>query len=96
VALIIGCFYLHQNYDQRGMMNINGALFLFLINLTLQNAFAVVNVSSGLLSQVTNDLMPFQVFCQELPVFLREHCSGMYRVDAYFICKNLAEVCMVC
>lgn len=68
-------FFYNQKYDQRGTLNINGALFLLLLNLSLQNAFAVVNV-----------------FCQELPVFLREHGSGMYRVDAYFFCKNLAEV----
>lgn len=33
-----------------------------------------------------------QVFCSEMPVFLREHFNGMYRVDVYFLCKTLAEV----
>jgi hypothetical protein len=33
-----------------------------------------------------------QVFCAEMPVFLREHFNGMYRVDVYFLCKTLAEV----
>lgn len=32
-----------------------------------------------------------QVFCSELPVFLREHFNGMYRADVYFLCKTLAE-----
>jgi ATP-binding cassette, subfamily G (WHITE), eye pigment precursor transporter len=32
-----------------------------------------------------------QVFCAELPIFLREHKNGMYRTDVYFICKTLAE-----
>lgn len=32
-----------------------------------------------------------QVFCAELPIFLREHRNGMYRTDIYFICKTLAE-----
>jgi ABC-type multidrug transport system permease subunit len=27
-----------------------------------------------------------------MPVFLREHFNGMYRVDVYFLCKTLAEV----
>ncbi|CAG0919855.1 unnamed protein product, partial [Notodromas monacha] len=27
------------------------------------------------------------VFCQELPIFLREHFNGMYRVDVYFLSK---------
>ena len=46
VALILGLFFLRQKYDQRGLMNINGALFLFLVNLSVQNAFAVINVSN--------------------------------------------------
>jgi hypothetical protein len=33
-----------------------------------------------------------QVFCAEMPIFLREHFNGMYRVDVYFLCKTLAEV----
>jgi len=33
-----------------------------------------------------------QVFCAELPIFLREHKNGMYRTDVYFICKTLAEM----
>lgn len=33
-----------------------------------------------------------QVFCTELPVFLREHKNGMYRTDVYFLCKTLAEM----
>lgn len=32
-----------------------------------------------------------QVFCAELPIFLREHRNGMYRTDVYFLCKTLAE-----
>jgi len=47
-------------------MNINGALFLILTNMTFQNMFAVINV-----------------FCAELPIFLREHFNGMYRTDVY-------------
>lgn len=36
-------------------------------------------------------LLP-QVFCSELPVFMREHHNGMYRTDVYFLSKTLAEV----
>lgn len=32
-----------------------------------------------------------QVFCAELPIFLKENRNGMYRTDVYFICKTLAE-----
>ncbi|XP_063236423.1 protein white-like [Bacillus rossius redtenbacheri] len=75
VALVIGLVYFNQKMDQDGVMNINGALFLFLTNMTFQNLFAVINV-----------------FCSEMPVFLREHHNGMYRTDVYFVCKSLAEV----
>lgn len=74
VSLLIGVIYFGQRVDQDGVMNINGALFIFLTNMTFQNVFAVINV-----------------FCAELPIFLREHKNGMYRTDVYFICKTLAE-----
>ncbi|KAH0946841.1 hypothetical protein HN011_008567 [Eciton burchellii] len=74
ISLLIGVIYFGQQMDQDGVMNINGALFIFLTNMTFQNIFAVINV-----------------FCAELPIFLREHRNGMYRTDVYFICKTLAE-----
>ncbi|OXA56819.1 protein white isoform X2 [Folsomia candida] len=75
IALILGAIYFGQELDQKGVMNLNGALFLFLTNMTFQNVFAVINV-----------------FCVELPIFLREHFNGMYRTDVYFLSKTLAEV----
>ncbi|KAJ4431107.1 hypothetical protein ANN_19702, partial [Periplaneta americana] len=75
VSAVIGVIYYGQEMDQDGVMNINGALFIFLTNMTFQNVFAVINV-----------------FCAEMPVFMREHFNGMYRVDIYFLCKTLAEV----
>ncbi|XP_060816779.1 protein white-like isoform X1 [Bombus pascuorum] len=74
VSLLVGIVYFDQRLDQDGAMNINGALFIFLTNMTFQNVFAVINV-----------------FCAELPIFLREHRNGMYRTDVYFLCKTLAE-----
>ena len=32
------------------------------------------------------------MFCSEMPIFLREHFNGMYRVDVYYITKQLAEL----
>ncbi|KAI1730620.1 ABC-2 type transporter domain-containing protein [Ditylenchus destructor] len=32
-------------------------------------------------------------FCEELPIFMREHTAHLYRVDTFFIAKNLAELC---
>jgi hypothetical protein len=37
-------------------------------------------------------LRTLQTFCDELPIFLREHFSGLYRVDTYFLAKVLADV----
>ena len=34
----------------------------------------------------------FQVFANEVPVFLREHHNGMYRTEVYFLCKMIAEL----
>lgn len=45
IALILGAIYFGQELDQKGVMNLNGALFLFLTNMTFQNVFAVINVS---------------------------------------------------
>ncbi|XP_055606138.1 protein white isoform X2 [Uranotaenia lowii] len=75
VATLIGSIYFGQKLDQDGVMNINGALFLFLTNMTFQNVFAVINV-----------------FSAELPVFLREKRSRLFRVDTYFLGKTIAEV----
>ncbi|XP_054160831.1 protein white-like [Oppia nitens] len=43
VSIVIGVVYFNQQLDPKGVMNINGALFLLLTNLTFQNAMAVIN-----------------------------------------------------
>ncbi len=40
----------------------------------------------------TYQLSVINVFCLEIPVFLREHYNGAYRVDTYYITKVIAEV----
>lgn len=45
VAILIGLIFLGQQLTQVGVMNINGAIFLFLTNMTFQNVFATINVS---------------------------------------------------
>ncbi|CAG9760791.1 unnamed protein product [Ceutorhynchus assimilis] len=47
VSLILGAIYYGQVIDQDGVMNINGAIFIFLTNMTFQNVFAVINVFSS-------------------------------------------------
>nr|CAD7204145.1 unnamed protein product [Timema douglasi] len=44
VGLLIGVIYYGQELDQNGVMNINGAIFVLIINMTFQNVFAVINV----------------------------------------------------
>jgi len=46
----------------------------------------ITNISFGNIFGVCN------VFCAELPVFLREHFNGMYRTDTYFLTKQLVEL----
>jgi hypothetical protein len=91
---MLGFIYWRQDLDQKGIMNINGALFLLIANMHFQNSFAVINVNLRL-NFSSNHFYEFfsQTFCVELPIFLREHNNGMYRVDTYFISKMLAEVC---
>ncbi|TKR65334.1 hypothetical protein L596_025752 [Steinernema carpocapsae] len=57
----------------------------------------VMNINGLLFLTITsmNFLFQFAVveyFCSELPIFLREHFGGLYRIDSYFIAKNLAEL----
>ncbi|KAH7645763.1 protein white isoform X1 [Dermatophagoides farinae] len=43
VALLLGIVYWRQQLDQKGIMNINGAIFILIINLTFMNVFSVIN-----------------------------------------------------
>ena len=45
----------------------------------------IANINNMLISVVN-------VFCMELPIFLREHFNGMYRAYVYFLTKQLAEL----
>nr|QEO19116.1 white [Limnogonus franciscanus] len=44
VALMIGIIYFGQKLDQDGVMNINGAIYVCITNMTFQNVFAVISV----------------------------------------------------
>ncbi|XP_053393173.1 protein white-like isoform X2 [Mercenaria mercenaria] len=43
LALMLGLIYLQLDLDQEGVMNINGVLFLILINMTITNMLGVLN-----------------------------------------------------
>lgn len=45
VAALISFIFYNQHLDQDGVMNINGALFMCISNMTFQNVLAVTNVS---------------------------------------------------
>lgn len=72
----------------------NGALFLFLTNMTFQNVFAVINVSRvGRFWELTfKCTFRFQVFSAELPIFIRESRARLYSTSTYFLGKTIAEL----
>ncbi|XP_070185188.1 protein white-like isoform X2 [Littorina saxatilis] len=43
MGLVLGLIYLRLEYDQKGVQNINGGMFLLLMQATFVNMFAVVN-----------------------------------------------------
>ncbi|XP_046580538.1 protein white-like [Haliotis rubra] len=43
IALVFGLIYLKQEYNQEGVMNINGALFLLITNASFSSMFSVIN-----------------------------------------------------
>ena len=53
----------------------------------------IMNINGALFLILTNQSFSYifavvNVFCMELPIFLREHYNGMYRTDVYFLCKS--------
>jgi len=43
MAVLFGLIYLRLDYDQKGVMNINGVIFLILTNMTFGNLFPILN-----------------------------------------------------
>lgn len=43
IAVLLGLIFLRLNYDQTGIQNMNGVLFLFITNTSFSNMFAVIN-----------------------------------------------------
>lgn len=97
IAILIGVIFYDQELNQDGVMNMNGAMFLFLTNMTFQNVFSVINVRFlwfrfSYIRKIIDSIDHLQVFCTELPVFLRESHSRLYSTSAYFLGKTLAEL----
>ncbi|XP_024082365.1 protein white isoform X2 [Cimex lectularius] len=81
-----------QNMDQDGVMNINGAIFVSLANMTFQNMFAVIHVFCGelpiFMREHTNGMYRTDVYfiakvLAELPMFLT--LSTMYTIIVYYM-----------
>jgi len=49
ISVIFGLIYLRLKYDQAGVQNMNGVLFLLITNMSFSNLFAVINVNILLL-----------------------------------------------
>ncbi|KAH9524971.1 hypothetical protein Btru_028373 [Bulinus truncatus] len=75
LGVVLGLVYLRLKVDQKGIMSINGAIYLMIINTSFSTMYAVVNS-----------------FPLEMRVFLREYCTGLYRVDTYYLTKTLSEI----
>lgn len=73
-ALIVGGSFFGQKLTQDGVMNINGAIITFVLQLSFQGQLGFI-----------------EDFCTEVEVFLREHRIRMYRIDAYFLAKSIAD-----
>ena len=102
IALMLGVIYLGQDSNTRaGVMNINGALFLLLTNMTFSNMFAVVQASKSyfmLLSFNTFSIgMPFGTY---LGSFLKapELCKSTYhfRCFAWNCPYSFGSISMAC
>ena len=92
IALVLGAIYFGQEMTQQGIMNINGALYVFLINITFANNFLVINVfcselpllireySSGLyhVSAYYISKMIAEVSCYEMFFFRRLELRSSY------------------
>lgn len=82
----------------RFMQTIVIALVLGVIYLGQEeNQEGIMNINGALFLLLTNTTFQnmfavINVFCMELPIFLREHFNGMYRTDVYYLCKQLAEL----
>ena len=94
LSLLFGSIFFQILLDQKGIQNINGLLFLFITNTSFSNMFPVVNVS--VLVFIIIILMFNKIFLKtfpaEIPLFLREHHNGMYRVFPYYLSKLIIDV----
>ena len=49
IAIIIGILFVDQDYNKEGIMNVNGALFMMIVDQSFSNMLFVMNVSYHIL-----------------------------------------------
>lgn len=76
IAVIFGLIFLNQDYSKPGVIQNVNGVCFLLIT----------NSSFSFLFAVINSFPP------EIPIFLREHYNGLYRVLAYYLSKLMIEV----
>jgi ABC-type multidrug transport system permease subunit len=74
MAIVYGLVFFRLELTQEGVQNMNGVIFICLVNTTFATIFSVVNN-----------------FPKEIPIFVREHQNGIYRVFSYYTAKTLVE-----
>ncbi len=74
MAIVYGLVFFRLEMTQEGVQNMNGVIFICLVNTTFATIFSVVNN-----------------FPKEIPIFVREHQNGIYRVFPYYTAKTLVE-----
>ncbi|VDK46948.1 unnamed protein product [Anisakis simplex] len=93
---VVSRTYCHKMKSIGKQLQIIGVLIgLVYLGTSVQQS-TILNINGVLFTLVCNMNYLFQfvvveVFCVEMPIFLREHANGLYRTDTYFIAKNLAE-----
>ncbi|BFY98581.1 hypothetical protein BsWGS_01621 [Bradybaena similaris] len=75
MAVMLGLIYFDLDVDQKGVSDVNGAIFIVVTMVSMTNMFPVLTS-----------------FPQEMSIAMREYGTGLYRIDAYFFTKTVAEL----
>lgn len=99
VSLLVGIVYFNQRLDQDGVMNINGALFIFLTNMTFQNVFAVINVKFICLYKnyikIKREVMPFMCIYVRICVYISFILCRFFAQNYRYFYENIETACIV-
>ena len=77
-AVVLGSFFFGKTLSAVEKDNV------FDINTCLYNSLIALTF--------INMVSVANIFCAEIPIFLREQQNNMYRIDMYFVTKQLAEL----